>query len=273
MHERSSTRPGSPPRRLAGISSILVICLVLAGCSAPGASSDGPGQTVVPPGADACVATPRQAQGPYFRADAPERQDVNQDSGTLTSEDGVRLMLQFHVSVAGEGPCSPLVGARVDVWHANATGVYSGFAEMGTQGHDALRGHQTTDANGNVTFYTIFPGWYPGRTLHLHVKVTAPGAALTTQLYLDGATTSQVMAMEPYAAELPWPPGGTRHNPYCFPFNLTEQPALSVCCGFTSSGLPVGLQIVGRRHADHMVLAACAAFEAARPWSERRPPA
>jgi aspartyl-tRNA(Asn)/glutamyl-tRNA(Gln) amidotransferase subunit A len=60
--------------------------------------------------------------------------------------------------------------------------------------------------------------------------------------------------------------------PFCFPFNLTGQPAASVPVGFTSAGLPVGLQIVGRRHADHTVLAASAAFEAAAPWADRRPP-
>jgi aspartyl-tRNA(Asn)/glutamyl-tRNA(Gln) amidotransferase subunit A len=79
------------------------------------------------------------------------------------------------------------------------------------------------------------------------------------------------MAVEPYEAQLPWPPGGTRHNPYCFPFNLSEQPALSVCCGFTASGLPVGLQIVGPRFDDAGVLRVGHAFEAARPLALRRP--
>jgi aspartyl-tRNA(Asn)/glutamyl-tRNA(Gln) amidotransferase subunit A len=60
--------------------------------------------------------------------------------------------------------------------------------------------------------------------------------------------------------------------PFCFPFNLTGQPAASVPVGFTSAGLPVGLQIVGRRFADRTVLAASAAFEAAHPWAARRPP-
>ena len=57
-----------------------------------------------------------------------------------------------------------------------------------------------------------------------------------------------------------------------YPFNLTGQPAVTVPCGFTSGGLPVGLQIVGKRYADGAVLRAAAAFEAARPWADRRPP-
>lgn len=59
--------------------------------------------------------------------------------------------------------------------------------------------------------------------------------------------------------------------PFTYPFNLTGQPAASVPAGFTEAGLPVGLQIVGRRHADRTVLAACAAYEAACPWRDRRP--
>jgi Asp-tRNA(Asn)/Glu-tRNA(Gln) amidotransferase A subunit family amidase len=79
------------------------------------------------------------------------------------------------------------------------------------------------------------------------------------------------MAVEAYAADRPWPEGGTRHNPFCFPFNLSEQPALSVCCGFGSSGLPIGLQIVGRRFDDAGVLRVGRAFESVRPFGERRP--
>jgi aspartyl-tRNA(Asn)/glutamyl-tRNA(Gln) amidotransferase subunit A len=60
--------------------------------------------------------------------------------------------------------------------------------------------------------------------------------------------------------------------PFMYPFNLTGQPAASVPCGFTAEGLPVGLQIVGRRHADALVLRAAAAFEAIQPWAQHRPP-
>ena len=86
-------------------------------------------------------------------------------------------------------------------------------------------------------------------------------AACTPYDYVIAPT----MAIEAYAAELPWPEGGTQHNSFCFPFNLSEQPALSVCCGFTESGLPVGLQIIGRRFDDAGVLRVGRAYEAARP--------
>ena len=65
---------------------------------------------------------------------------------------------------------------------------------------------------------------------------------------------------------------GLSWTPFTYPFNLTGQPAATVPCGFTGDGLPVGLQIVGRRHADSAVLAAAAAFEAAHPWAHHRPP-
>ncbi|GLY87717.1 amidase [Actinoallomurus iriomotensis] len=69
-----------------------------------------------------------------------------------------------------------------------------------------------------------------------------------------------------------WPsPRWTSWTPFTYPFNMTQQPAASVPCGFTSAGLPVGLQVVGPRHADARVLAACRAFEQARPWHDRRP--
>jgi aspartyl-tRNA(Asn)/glutamyl-tRNA(Gln) amidotransferase subunit A len=64
---------------------------------------------------------------------------------------------------------------------------------------------------------------------------------------------------------------GFGYTPFTYPFNLTGQPAASVPVGFTDDGLPVGMQIVGRRHADRTVLAASAAFEAACPWIEHRP--
>jgi len=80
-----------------------------------------------------------------------------------------------------------------------------------------------------------------------------------------------VMAVLPYAAELPWPPGGTAHNPFCFPFNMSEQPAASINAEFSNEGLPIALQIIGRRFDDRGVLRAARAFEKARGVNLRRP--
>jgi aspartyl-tRNA(Asn)/glutamyl-tRNA(Gln) amidotransferase subunit A len=84
------------------------------------------------------------------------------------------------------------------------------------------------------------------------------------------------MPIPPFEAgrEVPagWPsPRWTSWTPYTYPFNMTQQPAASVPCGFTSGGLPIGLQVVGPRHADALVMAACQVFEQARPWWQRRP--
>jgi aspartyl-tRNA(Asn)/glutamyl-tRNA(Gln) amidotransferase subunit A len=69
-----------------------------------------------------------------------------------------------------------------------------------------------------------------------------------------------------------WPaPRWTSWTPFTYPFNMTQQPAASVPCGFTAAGLPVGLQVVGPRHSDARVLSACLAFEQARPWQQRVP--
>jgi aspartyl-tRNA(Asn)/glutamyl-tRNA(Gln) amidotransferase subunit A len=69
-----------------------------------------------------------------------------------------------------------------------------------------------------------------------------------------------------------WPSSRwTSWSPYSYPFNLTQQPAATVPCGFTAAGLPIGVQVIGPRHADAEVLRACRAFERVRPWHDRRP--
>ncbi|MBI3121611.1 MAG: amidase, partial [candidate division NC10 bacterium] len=85
------------------------------------------------------------------------------------------------------------------------------------------------------------------------------------------------LAVPPFAAGLEQPPNrptGSRLHwvAFTYPFNLTGQPAATLPCGFTQDGLPIGLQIVGRRLADATLLRAAAAYEAAAPWVERRPP-
>jgi protocatechuate 3,4-dioxygenase beta subunit len=109
--------------------------------------------------------------------------------------------------VMPDGRCGPLAGAQVDLWQCDALGVYSDVKDRSfdTVGQKFLRGHQITSADGAAQFVTIYPGWYPGRAVHVHFKVrTAPAAAkayeFTSQFYFDESLTDRVHAREPYAA-------------------------------------------------------------------------
>jgi hypothetical protein len=122
---------------------------------------------------------------------------------------GVPLGLAFTVSQIGAGECAPLAGATVDIWHCDAAGVYSGVGGPGQVPQPSaakfLRGFQITDANGRAQFTTIYPGWYNGRAVHVHVKIrttAAPAGAyeFTSQLFFDDALTDRMHARAPYAA-------------------------------------------------------------------------
>ena len=152
--------------------------------------------------AASCALTVEQTEGPYyFDADAIRR-DIRED------REGVRLRLGLRVGDAGS--CEPLPNAVVDIWHCDAGGVYSGFESASTGGPGGggrsdeeryLRGAQVTDADGIAEFATIYPGWYTGRTPHIHAKVHLDRETLlTSQLYFDERTSAAVYAREPYAA-------------------------------------------------------------------------
>jgi protocatechuate 3,4-dioxygenase beta subunit len=150
-----------------------------------------------------CVVTPEQMEGPFFTDVRLNRSDIRSDPTDKSVKEGVPLALTLRVSAVGNAGCTPLAGATVDVWHCDAAGVYS---ESGgnTAGKKFLRGHQVTDANGAVRFTTIYPGWYPGRAVHIHFKVrmlTGPalGNEFTSQLYFDEAVTDSVVARAPYS--------------------------------------------------------------------------
>lgn len=120
---------------------------------------------------DADDVTPAQTEGPYFKANSPERTNIRGDAG------GTRLLLTGTVVTTA---CRPVARALVDFWQADGAGAYdnSGFG---------FRGHQFTDTQGRYQLEAVLPGLYPGRTRHIHVKVQAPGGrVLTTQLYVPG---------------------------------------------------------------------------------------
>jgi protocatechuate 3,4-dioxygenase beta subunit len=155
--------------------------------------------------------TPQQTEGPYFVDNMPNRSDIRSDTSDGSVQDGVPLKLVINVhdvdgdsAGGGLGSCIPLNEAQVDIWHANPQGMYSGVQQQGTSGHDFLRGNQVTDDNGTVRFTTVYPGWYEGRAIHIHIKVrTFEGSnetfEWTSQLYLNNSITEQVHTQPPYS--------------------------------------------------------------------------
>lgn len=161
-----------------------------------------------PGGLPSCIVRPEQTEGPYFVDEKLNRSDIRSDPATGARKEGTALALVLAVSGLRDRACAPVAGAHVDLWHCDALGLYSDVEDPGfnTVGQRFLRGYQVTDANGEVRFRTIYPGWYSGRTVHIHFKVrTDPGAArgsaFTSQLYFDDALTSRVHARMPYAAK------------------------------------------------------------------------
>jgi protocatechuate 3,4-dioxygenase beta subunit len=162
-----------------------------------------PGQTTALP---QCVAVPEQTEGPYFVDEQLHRSDIRTDPTDGSTKPGVSLDLTIAVSRLSAGRCEPLAGAHVDVWHCDHLGVYSDVRDprFDTVGKKFLRGYQGTDAQGRAHFLTIYPGWYEGRTVHIHFKVRSPsteqrGFEFTSQLYFDDSFSDQVFARPPYA--------------------------------------------------------------------------
>lgn len=179
----------------------------LGGSSSRLASGILPGGSLVMP---ACVVRPAQMEGPYFVDEKLDRMDVRTDPSDGAKKDGAQLDVEFRVSRVGAGTCAPLAGAMVDLWQCDALGVYSDVRDenalFDTRGKKFLRGYQRTDASGVARFTTVYPGWYQGRTVHLHFKIRtnpAGGRAheFTSQLYFDDAVTDKVLAGAPYASK------------------------------------------------------------------------
>jgi len=155
-----------------------------------------------------CIVRPEQTEGPYFVDEKLNRSDVRSDPSDGSVKEGLPLQIVFNVSQINSGGCTSLVGATVDIWHCDALGVYSDATDPGfnTIGKKFLRGYQVTDTNGIAQFTTIYPGWYQGRTVHIHFKIrtnSGSGSAyeFTSQLFFDDSLTDQVHAQAPYASK------------------------------------------------------------------------
>jgi protocatechuate 3,4-dioxygenase beta subunit len=158
---------------------------------AGGTTEAAPSPTTTGAGASPdCVLTPELTEGPYYLDLDRVRRDITEGTSGLPFD--------LRVVVVDAGACEPIKDAAVDIWHCDAGGAYSGVeGNSGT----FLRGVQITDAEGAAQFRTIFPGWYQGRAVHIHVKVHVGGnETFTGQLFFDGETLDAVYAREPYSA-------------------------------------------------------------------------
>lgn len=175
--------------------------IALLGCSG---SSATPGPRA--PGArNPCVVRPELTEGPYYVDEKLNRSDIRSDPSDGTVKNGALLALSFNVYRATDRACTPLQGAIVHVWHCDALGVYSDAVDpnFDTTGKKFLRGHQVTDGRGVAKFITVYPGWYPSRTPHIHFKIRSPATSrsayeFTSQLFFDEPTSDQVYAKSPY---------------------------------------------------------------------------
>ena len=180
--------------------------------------------------AGSCTLTAAQIQGPFYRDLNLVRQDI--------TEGLPGIPLHLAIRVLDVDACTPLVGAEVDLWHTNADGDYSNFASKGTQGETWMRGVQFTDMDGIARFRTIYPGWYVGRTTHLHAKIYPQTAwQLTTQLYFRDGLTDLLYQFPPYAA----------HGP---------KDTTNAQDGFYASDLQLATQIAARRPGGSLIVSA-----------------
>lgn len=155
----------------------------------PAAADQPPGQ---------CRLLPQAVEGPFYFDPKLVRSNI--------AEGRPGIPLHLELRIIESGTCVPIPNARVDVWHADAEGLYSGYSGQGlghdrsTDGESFLRGTQMTDRDGHVTFTSVYPGWYRGRTPHIHVKVFIDEKRLATaQVYFPDEFSARIYTTyEPY---------------------------------------------------------------------------
>lgn len=155
------------------------------------------------------VATPELTEGPFFVDNKLKRRNVIGETKRSSVKEGSPLKLAITVCQIKDGKAIPLKGAHVDIWHADAIGSYSDESPSPIQSEDTkgqtwLRGYQVTDEKGVVEFETIYPGWYQGRTSHIHFKIRSYSASgnvtheFTSQFFFDEKVNDVVLKKAPY---------------------------------------------------------------------------
>ena len=148
--------------------------------------------TTIPGTSSTCAVTPTETVGPYPSLTDLIRSDIRE------GRSGATLTLTIAV-VNTNNSCNPVSGANVEIWQCDAAGNYSQYGTQTAQTY--LRGIQTTNANGEVTFTTVYPGWYQGRATHIHVEVVRNGASVkVTQIAFPESTNAAVYATGVYAS-------------------------------------------------------------------------
>lgn len=194
-----------------------------------------------------CIVRPEQTEGPYFVDEELHRSDIRSDPTDKRVTPGVPLTIVFQVMRVQARECQPLPEAKVDIWHCDARGIYSDVRDPGfdTSGQKFLRGYQLTNARGEAQFITIYPGWYPIRTVHIHFKIRTATIMdrrheFTSQVYFPDDLTDRVHMAAPYSSN-----GRRRvrnHHDFIFRDSgdrLTLQP-VETENGFTAT-FPIGL--------------------------------
>lgn len=181
---------------VAGIG-LAALAPLLACAREKAAAAPGRGRLIA---GDTCPLTPRQTEGPFYFDPRLVRRDIKE------GRPGVPLRLRLQV--VGAADCAPHERARVDVWHCDSAGAYSGYDQERTAGETWLRGTQLADAEGVVAFETLYPGWYAGRATHIHCKAWTPdGREIASQIYFPDDLSDRIYAEGPYAGR-----GGRRQR-------------------------------------------------------------
>ena len=150
-----------------------------------------------------CVLSSQMTEGPYWVDELLNRADIRSDPSDNTVKAGLPLQLVINVASVTSSACAALPNALVDIWHCDAGGLYSDVAANSTVGKKFLRGYQTTNSSGQVVFTSIYPGWYSGRAVHIHIRIrtfngTTVVGNFVTQLFFDETVTDTVFASAPY---------------------------------------------------------------------------